>query len=201
MGAQNDKGPKTSQDTLAPYFDDSAAAVRRAFARVEEGYIIPTADLFKAQFSAHPISFVFFSIFVSFSFFPILAYFVVSFATLSVALAVALCIAFIFSTGVCIFLGGILLSILGLTLLLSGFLTGFVMSTYLAARLISNLRHSGRNGFRAWYQEVTTILYPFSSHLAPADEDPYISQDTKGLNGGEAKDGHGIDTEPEHYEQ
>ncbi len=75
------------------------------------------------------------------------------------------------------------------------------MSTYLAARLISNLRHSGRNGFRAWYQEVTSMLYPLSPHLAPAEEDLYTSQDTKGLTGGEAKDGHGIDMEPVPYEQ
>ena len=33
MGAQNDQRPTTSQDTLTPYFDDSAAAVRRALAR------------------------------------------------------------------------------------------------------------------------------------------------------------------------
>jgi hypothetical protein len=63
------------------------------------------------------------------------------------------------------------------------------MSTYLASRLISNLRHSGRNGFRAWYQEATSMLSPVSPH---ADEDLY---DTKELTGGGAKDGHGIDTE------
>ena len=75
------------------------------------------------------------------------------------------------------------------------------MSTYLAARLISNLRDSGRNGFRAWYQEVTYMLSPSSPHSVPADEDLYTSQDTKGLTGGEAKDGHGIDTEPVPHEQ
>ena len=77
MGAQNDKVPSTSQDTLAPYFDDSVTIVRRAFARwarysccssytnpirmllsLEEGYILPAVDLFKTLFSAHPITFV-----------------------------------------------------------------------------------------------------------------------------------------------
>ncbi|KAF8270584.1 hypothetical protein EI94DRAFT_1828158 [Lactarius quietus] len=211
MGAQTDRGPTTSQDTLAPYFDDSVAVVRRAFARLEEGYILPAVDLFKALFSAHPIPFVFFTIFLSFSFFPFLAYIIISFATLSVALTLALCIAFLFSAGVFVFLGkftplrlscrhvlnvqsgGILLSILCLTLLLSGFLTCFAMSTYLAARLMSNLRHSGRSGFRAWYQEVTIMLSPSSPYLAPADEDLY---DSKGMTGGEVKDSHGIDTEP-----
>ena len=77
MGAQNDKVPSTSQDTLAPYFDDSVTIVRWAFARwapyscgttytnpirmllsLEEGYILPAVDLFKALFSAHPIPLV-----------------------------------------------------------------------------------------------------------------------------------------------
>ena len=71
------------------------------------------------------------------------------------------------------------------------------MSTYLTARLISNLRHSGRHGFRDWYQEVTSMLSPSSPHFAPADDDLY---DTKGLTGGEAKDDHGIDTEPVTHE-
>lgn len=75
------------------------------------------------------------------------------------------------------------------------------MSTYIAARLVSNLRHSGRNGFRAWYQEVTNMLFPLSPHLAPADEDLYTSQDIKGLTGEEAKGGHEIDTEPVPHEQ
>ncbi len=96
--------------------------------------------------------------------------------------------------------GGILLSIFGLTLLLSGFLTSLAISTYFAARLISNLRLFGRHGFGAWYQEVTSMLSPFSPHLSPADEDAYTSQDSKGLTGG-AKDGHEIDTEPLPYEQ
>ncbi|KAN0136820.1 hypothetical protein V8E53_005261 [Lactarius tabidus] len=195
MGAQIDKGPTTSQDSLAPYFDDSVAVVRRAFARLEEGYILPAVDLLKTLFSEHPIPFVFFTTFVSFSFFPFLAYIIISFATLSVALTVALCLAFLFSAGVFVFLGGILLSVLCLTLLLSGFLTGFAMCTYLATRLISNLRHSGRNGFRVWYQEVTSMLSPLSPHLAPADKDLY---DAKGLTGGDAEDDRGIDTEITH---
>lgn len=73
-----------------------------------------------------------------------------------------------------------------------------MMSTYLAARLISNLRHSGRDGFRAWYQEVTSMLSPLSPDLAPADDGLY---DAKGLTGGEAKDDRGIDTEPITHEQ
>ena len=75
MGPQN-AAPKTPQDTLYSYFDDSAAAVRQTFsryapslcntrsfnpqhyARVEKSYVLPIVDLIRSLFLAYPISFV-----------------------------------------------------------------------------------------------------------------------------------------------
>ena len=70
--------PKTPQDRLSSYFDDSVATVRQKFTRYapqlllnppsrsfnrtygsfERGYVLPIVDLITVLFSAYPISFV-----------------------------------------------------------------------------------------------------------------------------------------------
>ncbi|KAH9994547.1 hypothetical protein BJV74DRAFT_831158 [Russula compacta] len=193
MGLQSAE-PKTLQDTLSPYFDNSAAAVRQIFARFEKSYLLPLVDLLMVLFSAYPIPFVFFSIFVTLSFFPVLAFVIVSLATLSSALTFALCMAFAFSTGVSLLLGGILVATLGFTLLVSGFLTTFAISAYLSGRLILILHRSGRSGFRTgvrnWSQEVAHIFFPSSAHLAPVDDDRYGAEDSGILVERGTEDGH-----------
>jgi hypothetical protein len=195
MGPQN-AAPKSSQDTLSSYFDDSAAAVRQTFSRFEKSYVLPIVDLIRSLFMAYPISFVFVSTFAILSLFPVLAFIVVSMATLSTALTIALCFAFAFSAIVFLLLGGVLLTTLGFSLLLSGFLTGFAISAYLSGRLVLVLRHSGRHGFRIWLQEVTQILTPRFVHLVSVDEDQYASEDSGFLVGKVTKDDYTTQTEP-----
>ncbi|KAH9974091.1 hypothetical protein BGW80DRAFT_1305215 [Lactifluus volemus] len=180
---------KAPRDTLAPYFDNSVTAVRRKFTSFEDSYVQPIYDLLKTLFLSYPVPFVFFSILVAFSIFPILAFIIVSAATLSVALTVALCIAFSFSTGVFLFLGGILVAILGLAFLLSGFLTTFATSTYFLGRLVVLLHRFGRSGFRAWYQEATHIFSPPSPRPALSAKDLHASDDSVNFVKREAKHG------------
>jgi hypothetical protein len=104
MGPQNVE-PDTAQDTLSSYLDNSAAAVQQTFIRLEKSYVLPVIDLLRALFLAYPIPFVFFSIFVALSFFPVLTFIIVSIATLSTAWTIALCLAFAFSAGVFLLLG------------------------------------------------------------------------------------------------
>ncbi|KAI0267271.1 hypothetical protein BC834DRAFT_968799 [Gloeopeniophorella convolvens] len=191
MGAQKDEAT-TPQDTLAPYFDNSAAAVRRS---VEEGYVLPLIDLSKALFSAYPVPFAFFSIFTALAFFPLLTFVIVSVVTLATTLTLALCLAFAFSTGVFLFSGGVLLAILGLTLLFSGFLTIFALSAYLFARLILLLHHSGRGGFTVWSREVSQVLFPSSTSTASTVEDSYASEDSGVIVGREGKSDHAVKIE------
>ncbi|KAI0249788.1 hypothetical protein BJV78DRAFT_1283765 [Lactifluus subvellereus] len=180
---------KNPQDTLTPYFDNSVTAVQQTFARLEDDYVLPIWDLLRTLFLAYPIPFVFFSILVALSFFPVLAFIIVSAATLSTALTLAVCLAFVFSTGVFLFLGGILAATLGFALLLSGFLTTFGTCAYLSGRLVLLLHRSGRSGFRVWYQEVIHLFFPSSAHLAPVGEDLYTSEDSGILVGQEVQDG------------
>ncbi|KAI0284560.1 hypothetical protein BGY98DRAFT_947529 [Russula aff. rugulosa BPL654] len=188
--------PKNPQDTLTSYFDDSAAAVRQTFSRVEKSYVLPIVDLIRSLFMAHPISFVFLSTFAILSLFPVLAFIVVSMATLSTALTIALCFAFAFSATVFLLLGSVLFTTLGLALLLSGFFTAFVMSAYLSGRLVLALRRSGRHGFSVWSQEVTQTLSPWFVHRVSLDEDQYASEDSGFLVGKGAKDDYTTKTEP-----
>ena len=82
-------------------------------------------------------------------------------------------------------------------MLLSGFLTVFVLSTYLSGRLVLALRHSGRHGFRIWSQEVTQIFTPWFVHLVSVDEDQDASEGFSTLIGGQGtKDHYTIKTEP-----
>ncbi|KAI0293913.1 hypothetical protein BC826DRAFT_1013187 [Russula brevipes] len=215
MGSQTAE-TKPPQETLSPYFDTSAAAVRQTFARyapqsthkmhvpsypkiqlaasLERTYILPIFDLFRALFLAYPIPFVFTLIFVTFSFFPVLAFIIASMATLSAALTFALCLAFVFSTGVSLLLGSVLLATLGFALVLSGFLTAFAVAAYLLGRLAFDLYRFGRSGFRIWSQEVAHIFFPFVTHLV-ADEDQYTSEDSGILDGRATKNGRVTETE------
>ncbi|KAF8500167.1 hypothetical protein F5888DRAFT_1356995 [Russula emetica] len=195
MGPQN-AAPKTPQDTLSSYFDDSAAAVRQTFSRFEKSYVLPIADLIRSLFMAYPITLVFLSTFAILSLFPVLSFIVVSMATLSTALTIALFFAFAFSATVFLLLGGVLLTTLGFALLLSGFLTTFAISAYLSGRLVLNLRRSGRHGFRVWFREVTQILSPWFVHLVSVDEDQYASEDSGFSVGKGTKDDYATKTEP-----
>ncbi|KAH9962127.1 hypothetical protein BC827DRAFT_1267123 [Russula dissimulans] len=195
MGTQPAE-PKTVQENLSSYFDGIAAAVRQTFARFENSCILPVLDLLRVLFLAYPIPFVFFSIFFTLAFFPILAYIVVSLATLSAALSIALCLAFVFSSGVFFLSGGVLLATLGFTLLLSAFLTTFSISAYLSGRLILNLRRSGRHGFRVWSQEVTHLFFPSSAHLIPVHDDQSASEGSDIWVGPDTRDGRTTKMEP-----
>jgi len=177
MGPQNVE-PDTAQDTLSYYLDNSAAAVQQTFVRFEKSYVLPVIDLLRALFLAYPIPFVFFSIVVALSFFPVLTFIIVSIATLSTAWTIALCLAFAFSAGVFLLLGGILLATLIFALLLSVFLTTSSISAYLFGRLVFLVYGSGRNGFRTWSQEVSHIFFPSSAHLALVDDGRYASEDS-----------------------
>ncbi|KAI0305367.1 hypothetical protein B0F90DRAFT_1666784 [Multifurca ochricompacta] len=200
MGAQVGES-KTPQDTLSLYFDNSVTTVQQAFASFEKNYVIPIVELLKASFFSYPIPFVFFSTFVALSLFPVLAFFIILVATLSTALTLALCLALAFSTGVFLFLGGILLVFLGSTFLLSGFLTAFALSAYLSGRLVFILRRFGRNGFRPWSQEVAYLFFPSSARPTLADEDPYASEDSGVSVGRGVKDGLTAKTEPVLHER
>lgn len=81
-------------------------------------------------------------------------------------------------------------------MLLSGFLTVFVISAYLSGRLVLALRHSGRHGFRVWSQEVTQIFTPWFVHLVSVDEDQDVSEGLCSLVGKGTKDHYTIETEP-----
>jgi len=195
MGTQTAE-PKTAQENLSSYFDNTAAAVRRAFARFENSYIFPTVNLLQAFFLAYPIPFIFFSIFLILGFFPVLAYIIVSLATLSAALSMALSLAFVFSSGVFFILGSVLLATLGFALLLSAFLTTFLISAYLFGRLVLNLRRSGRSGFRGWSREVTHLFFPLSAYLIPVHDDQSASESSDILVGPDMKDGPTTKMEP-----
>lgn len=199
MGPQNVE-PDTAQDTLSSYLDNSAASVRQTFVRFEKAYVVPIFDLLRALFLAYPIPFVFFSIFGTLGFFPVLAFAVVSIATLSAALTLALCLAFAFSTGVFLLLGSILLTTLGFALLLSAFLTASSTSAYLFGRLVLLLYTSGRDGFRIWSQEVSRVFLPSSAHLSPVDDARYASEDSDILVGQCVKDEHTTKMEPVSHE-
>lgn len=80
--------------------------------------------------------------------------------------------------------GGVLLAALGFALLLSAFLTTFLISAYFFGRLVLNLRRSGRS-FRGWSQGVAHLFFPSSAYLIPvhdgqsASEGSDISPDMK----------------------
>ncbi|KAI0050324.1 hypothetical protein FA95DRAFT_1594016 [Auriscalpium vulgare] len=175
-----EESPRVNSDALAPYFDRSVSAVRQTAERLEEDYGKPILKFATASFSAYPVSSTFAGIFASLSLLPVLTFLSVTLFTLAFALTLAVSIAFAFSTLVFILSGGVLLSILAITLFFSSILTVFALCSYLAARLAFLVRSDGRRGVASWAEETketfmrTRTPKPEPIHDSDSSEDSGI---------------------------